>query len=52
MEKLTTLTTTLVETKSKRDAVELATRCMEPHRVHASGFVGEREVRPLEDMGW
>ncbi|MFI5233900.1 MAG: YciI family protein [Gemmatimonadales bacterium] len=41
----------LVEAKSKKQAVELATQFMELHRVHAPGFVGECEVRPLEDMG-
>ncbi len=41
----------LVEAKTKKEAVALATQFMELHRVHAPKFVGECEVRPLEDMG-
>jgi hypothetical protein len=41
----------LIEAKSHADAVALATKFMELHRIHWPGFEGEAEVRPLEDMG-
>ena len=41
----------LVEAKSKQEAVDIATKFMELHRVHWPEFEGECEVRPLEDMG-
>lgn len=41
----------LVEAKSKKEALDLASRFMELHRVHWPAFEGECEVRPLEDMG-
>jgi hypothetical protein len=40
----------LVEAKSRKEALDLATRFMELHRVHWPAFEGECEVRPLEDM--
>jgi hypothetical protein len=41
----------LIEAKSHEEAVEIATKFMELHRIHWPGFEGESEVRPLEDMG-
>jgi hypothetical protein len=41
----------LVEAKSKAEAVDLANRFMDLHRVYWPEFEGECEVRPLEDMG-
>ncbi len=41
----------LVEAKSKQEALDLASRFMDLHRVHWPEFEGECEVRPLEDMG-
>ena len=38
----------LVEVKSNEEAMELATRFMELHRIHWPAFEGECEVRPLE----
>lgn len=40
----------MVEVKSREEALEVARRFMEIHRVHWPEFVGECEVRPLEDM--
>jgi hypothetical protein len=40
----------LVEAKSYDEALALATRFMELHRVHWPAFEGECEVRPLENM--
>lgn len=40
----------LVEAKSKDEALALATRFMDLHRIHWPQFQGECEVRPLEDM--
>jgi hypothetical protein len=40
----------LVEVKSKQEALDVARQFMELHRVHWPAFVGECEVRPLEDM--
>jgi hypothetical protein len=43
----------LVEAKSYDEALVLATRFMELHRIHWPAFEGECEVRPLEgvDLG-
>jgi hypothetical protein len=41
----------LIEAKTRAEAVALATKFMELHRKHWPGFEGESEVRPLEDMG-
>lgn len=38
----------LVEAKSKKEALDLATKFMEIHRVHWPEFEGACEVRPLE----
>ena len=40
----------IVEAKSDQEALELATRFMDLHRVHWPKFEGECEVRPLEAM--
>ncbi len=40
----------LVEVKSKEEALGVARRFMELHRVHWPAFEGECEVRPLEEM--
>ena len=40
----------LVEAKSTDEAMALATRFMELHRIHWPAFEGECEVRPLESM--
>jgi len=39
----------LVEAKSYEDAMKLATKFMDLHRIHWSAFEGECEVRPLEE---
>ncbi|HEX3865956.1 MAG TPA: YciI family protein [Gemmatimonadaceae bacterium] len=41
----------LCEAKTHEDAVALATRFMDLHRIYWPEFGGECEVRPLEDMG-
>ena len=41
----------LIEAKTHAEAVALATRFMELHRIHWPEFEGEAEVRPLDDMG-
>lgn len=41
----------LIEAKTHAEAVAVATRFMELHRVHWPDFEGESELRPLEDMG-
>lgn len=41
----------LIEAPSRAEAVELARKFMELHRVHWPEFEGESEIRPLEDMG-
>jgi hypothetical protein len=41
----------LIEAKTHAEAVALATKFMELHRIHWPAFEGEAEVRPLEDMG-
>jgi hypothetical protein len=40
----------LIEVKSRTDAIDVATRFMDLHRVHWPEFEGECEVRPLEDF--
>jgi len=40
----------LVEVQSREEALDLARRFMDLHRVHWPAFEGECEVRPLEDM--
>jgi hypothetical protein len=40
----------LVEAKTYDEAMTLATRFMDLHRIHWPAFQGECEVRPLEDM--
>ena len=40
----------LVETKTQEEAVEIARRFMELHRVHFPGFDCVSEVRPYDDM--
>jgi hypothetical protein len=37
----------LVEAKSRKEAMDLATKSMDIHRVHWPEFEGECEVRPL-----
>jgi hypothetical protein len=39
----------LCETKTHDEAVALATKFMDLHRIHWPEFEGEAEVRPLED---
>jgi hypothetical protein len=39
----------LCETKTHAEAVALATKFMDLHRIHWPEFEGEAEVRPLED---
>jgi hypothetical protein len=41
----------LVEAKSYDEALALATRFMDLHRIHWPAFEGECEVRPLENAG-
>lgn len=41
----------LIEASTHENAVALATRFMELHRIHWPGFEGESEVRPLEEPG-
>lgn len=40
----------IVETKTKAEALEIANRFMELHRIHIPEFECESEVRPAEDM--
>ena len=40
----------LIEARTHAEAVEMATKFMELHRVHWPEFEGEAEVRPLEEM--
>jgi len=40
----------LVEAKTYDEAMKLATRFMDLHRIHWPEFQGECEVRPLENM--
>jgi hypothetical protein len=41
----------IVDAKSKDEAVALATKFMDLHRIHWPAFEGECEVRPYEDTG-
>lgn len=41
----------LCETKTHEEAIELATKFMDLHRIYWPEFDGEAEVRPLEDGG-
>ena len=41
----------LCETETYEEAVALATKFMDLHRIHWPGFRGVSEVRPLEDTG-
>jgi hypothetical protein len=41
----------LCEAKSHEEAIALATKFMDLHRIYWPEFQGECEVRPLEDMG-
>lgn len=41
----------ILNTKSKEDAVKIATEFMELHRKYWPGFEGESEVRPMFDPG-
>ena len=40
----------IVETKTKEEALEIAHRFMELHRIHIPEFECESEVRPAEDF--
>jgi len=40
----------LVEAKSREEALDVSRQFMELHRIHWPAFVGECEVRPLEEM--
>jgi len=40
----------IVETKTRDEAVEIARRFMELHRIHIPEFECESEMRPVEDM--
>ena len=40
----------LVEVASREEALDIARRFMELHRIHWPAFEGESEVRPVEDM--
>jgi hypothetical protein len=40
----------LIQTKTHEEAIEVATRFMELHRIHWPNFDGECEVRPLQEM--
>ena len=40
----------IVETKTREEAMDIATKFMEMHRVHAPDFECESEVRPFEDF--
>jgi hypothetical protein len=40
----------MVDVASREEALEVARRFMELHRVHWPAFEGESEVRPVEDM--
>ena len=40
----------IVETKTREEAVEIATRFMELHRIHIPDFECESEMRPVEDF--
>lgn len=40
----------LVQATSREEALQMARQFMELHRIHWPAFVGECEVRPLEDQ--
>ena len=40
----------IVETKTREEALDVANRFMELHRIHIPNFECESEVRPCEDM--
>lgn len=40
----------MIEVKSREEALEVARQFMELHRLHWPEFVGECEVRPVEDL--
>jgi YCII-related domain len=40
----------IVETKTRDEALEIARRFMELHRIHIPDFECESEVRPFDDM--
>lgn len=40
----------MLQAKSRGEALELARQFMDLHRIHWPAFVGECELRPLEDM--
>lgn len=40
----------IIETATREEAIDLATRFMELHRIHIPDFECESEVRPVEDM--
>ena len=40
----------IVETKTREEALEIANRFMELHRIHVPNFECESEVRPCEDF--
>lgn len=40
----------MVEAKTREEALDMARRFMDLHRVHWPEFEGDCEVRPLEDM--
>jgi hypothetical protein len=40
----------MIDVKSDKEALDLATNFMELHRVHWPEFTGECEIRPLEDF--
>jgi hypothetical protein len=39
----------IVETKTREEAMEIAHKFMDLHRIHWPEFEGESEVRPMED---
>ena len=41
----------LCETRTREEAIAIATKFMDLHRIYWPDFDGEAEVRPLEDMG-
>jgi hypothetical protein len=40
----------IVETKTREEAMDIATQFMELHRVHVPDFECESEIRPMEDF--
>jgi len=41
----------MCETRTHEEAIAIATKFMDLHRIYWPDFDGEAEVRPLEDMG-